>query len=286
MAFDVVRPVYTVYQYTESIYKVVKFKHTDSLPRFEDSTNEKSDTVRFDSSISRSRRIVLELALCNHWDYFFTGTIAPDKHDRYDWDTLRKKFKESVKYWRKKYDCDILYLVIPEHHKNGAWHIHGFIAGLPSSRLAKFVKGVHPYKLVKAGYQMWVDFDKKFGYCSLGEIRSKAAASFYVTKYITKDMASRRSEFGKHLYSASDGLQRAVKSFDVYSHSPILDSFITNDYDFCSTGMVFNADWTFGSDIDDAVFDELPLPSYTLEPEDIESVDLFAELEQLIVKGW
>ena len=123
MAFDVVRPVYTVYQYTESIYKVVKFKHTDSLPRFEDSTNEKSDTVRFDSSISRSRRIVLELALCNHWDYFFTGTIAPVKHDRYDWDTLRKKFKESVKYWRKKYDCDILYLVIPEHHKNGAWHI-------------------------------------------------------------------------------------------------------------------------------------------------------------------
>ena len=99
-------------------------------------------------------------------------------------------------------------------------------------------------------------------------------------------MASRRSEYGKHLYSASDGLQRAVKSFDVYSHSPILDSFITNDYDFCSTGMVFNADWTFGSDIDDAVFDELPLPSYTLEPEDIESVDLFAELEQLIVKGW
>lgn len=298
MDYDVLRPMYTVVRYTESVYKIIKFKRsTNCLPYFDDDVEDETGCkLKFDSSLSRARRMVFEYAICNPWDFFFTGTISPQKFDRYNWDGIREAFKDWIKDIRKSYGSHIHYLLVPEHHKSGAWHVHGFISGLPASRLSLFQKGIHPYKLVKAGFLNWNDFEKKFGFCSLGKIRNKMAASYYITKYINKELTSRRSDVGQHLYTCSRGLNRASKAFDVYASSPFLDSFLTNEYEFCSTGMVDGQDWTFGLDLDsadfalldDVDFSSLSLSASSFEPdqEDISTVDLFVQLEQLVLKGW
>ncbi len=288
MYYDVQRPLYTVVQYTETIYKVIKFKRSNSgLPRFDDKSEFDDCTkVKFDSSISRACKMVFEFAICNNWDYFFTGTIDASKHDRYDWDSIRDAFKEFVKYRSRKYKSKVLYLLVPERHADGAWHMHGFISGIPSEYLASFKRGEHPYKLVKSGYLNWPEYSEKFGFCSLGPIKNKTACSYYVTKYIRKDIASRRDEVGKHLYTASKGLLKAQKSFDVYTPSKYLDQFLSHDYDFCSTGIIEGQDWFFGIDFENAEFEEIAIPEYAPSDEDIKAVDRFAEYEQLIIKGW
>lgn len=81
-----VGPSYTVYRYTDQIYKIVHFHSTK--PRVGPVTK-RGEARKTDgppdlhSSLSRARRTILELALCNHWDYFCTFTLDP-KYDRYD----------------------------------------------------------------------------------------------------------------------------------------------------------------------------------------------------------
>lgn len=156
---------------------------------------------RFDSSISRSRCRVRELALCNHWDYFVTMTVAPDKFDRYNLPVIVKRFGEWVGNFNKRYGCKLRYIVIPEQHKNGAWHFHGLFSGVPSSAL---VTNEHGYMDIPA-------YRDRFGYISLSPIEDKRRCATYVTKYISKDlargMASDISYKGCHLFYASRGLQ-------------------------------------------------------------------------------
>lgn len=108
------------------------------------------------------------------------------------------------------------YLTIPEQHKDGAWHEHGFIMGLPPEYLRLFDAEVE--KLPKyirdklAGGSPVFDFPayrQKFGFCDFEPVRSLEAVSKYVTKYITKSLKTSVTASGAHLYYHSLGLQRS-----------------------------------------------------------------------------
>lgn len=66
-------------------------------------------------------------ALSNKWDYFITLTCDPKKVNRYNYNDV-----ESI--WRvcrqrmQRFDKDVRILLIPEQHKDGAWHYHGLVA--------------------------------------------------------------------------------------------------------------------------------------------------------------
>ena len=192
---------------------------------------------RLSQSVARSRSVLLQNALCNDWDWFFTGTIDKSKSDRFNVDNFICRFSQFVRDLRKQDGCEYKYMLVPEPHKKGGWHVHGFVSGLCPEKVYPFTEDMKvPFKLVKGGYYNWQSYQEKFGFCSLGRIRDPIACAFYATKYITKDVANSIRGHGSHLYFASKGLQKAEHVGDCYAWHSALDSRLSAEHEFCSTG--------------------------------------------------
>lgn len=244
-----VRPNYVIKGYAETgVYRVIKFKHTEDfayISRDKEKSQELENDRKLINNISRARSMVLQYALCNQWQWFITTTLDGNKYDRYDLDTFRKDLAQFVRDKRKKYGSDIQYLLIPETHQDGAWHMHGLINGIPDDAISAFIPGVHPQKLINGGFKNWREYEKRFGFVSMGEINDPVATAIYASKYINKDLCSRMSDLGAHLYYASKGLRIADRVMDLYGYFTELEGALTYHGDFCSIGMVYSEDWTF-----------------------------------------
>lgn len=169
-------------------------------------------------NIIHARSRIFELAYCNSWSYFTTFTIDKKKCGRYDLEKYHKSFSQWLRDYNKKHGTHIKYLTIPEQHKDGAWHEHGFIMGLPVEHLRLFnpeTDKLPKYITEKLfGGSLVYDFPayrEKFGFCDFEPIRSLEGVSKYVTKYISKDLARSVTEVNAHLYYCSQGLQRATE---------------------------------------------------------------------------
>lgn len=215
-----------------------------------------------DSSYSRAKRTLLELALCNEWDYFVTFTLDQTKQDRFNLDDWYKRFYEVVKYQRKAHSLNCKYVFVPELHQDGAWHAHGLFKGnmelVPFRELAAQGLPV-PDKLRNSDYLNWLLYQNTFGFCSFGRIRDPIASGFYMTKYITKELANCVQDVGKHLYYASQGLNRANKVGSMLVRSDYIDSLLTNKYEFCATGMVQPSEGWY-SELVHEMIDQFPVP--------------------------
>ena len=167
------------------------------------------------NNVVRARSKVRDYGLCNPWEYFLTLTINGAFLDRYDHAQLRRVLSQWVRDYRKRYGCDVKYLLIPEQHEDGAWHLHGFLMGLPKSHLVPFTLQerlpVYIRTKLKQGQPIynWPAYAARFGHVTVEPIRDQARAVSYITKYITKDLSRSVSRLGAHLYYASQGLQKA-----------------------------------------------------------------------------
>lgn len=242
-------PDYSIKMYREDRYKVIRYDRPFGIRSPVVRGSEQCHDHKLSQSMSRARSTIVQLAMCNDWEWFFTCTLDPEKHDRYDLTAFTVTFPQWVRDYRKKYRCDLRYLIVPERHKDGAWHVHGFLSGIPAEHLSDFVFGVHPDHLLEGGFKNWGLCSEKFGYCSLDEIKDRYAVSLYVTKYITKDMSNHAIGLGCHLYYASIGLRRAVHCGYVYGRQILLDLCITHEHMFCSSGFTDALDWVLVSDL-------------------------------------
>lgn len=162
---------------------------------------EEGETIkaaRFQSSIIRARSRVRELALCQHWDYFATFTLSEKKQDRFDLRGYIRDLGNWIRNYRKKYGSQLQYLIIPEQHKDGAWHAHGLLRNVSPDSL---VKNEH-------GYLDMPYYRARFGYISLSKVKSHERCASYITKYISKDVTATADhmEKGQHLFYSSRGL--------------------------------------------------------------------------------
>lgn len=242
-------PQYSVKYYTDDLYKLVKFNRP-LMPRQSEKVsrecpNERAldESGKYYSAISRAKSTIYQIGVCNDWPFFCTFTIDPDKWNRYEFAPFYKAFTQWIRDYRKKYKCKIEYCFVPERHKDDAWHLHGFIRGIPMSHLSKFVRFKHPQELVDGNFLNWEACSEKFGYCSLGFIKSSLGAAAYVTKYITKDLLRCNSSYGAHLYMCSIGLRRAVSLGYVYGEHSRLDAMLTEKGTFCQTGWVKSVEY-------------------------------------------
>lgn len=171
---------------------------------------------KLSNNISRARSTVRELVLCNSFDLFVTLTLDKAKFDRYQLKAFNKALSQWIRDLNKKYGIHIKFLLIPETHKDGAWHMHGFLMGLPLDFLEAFTLDMKlpTYirdKLLKGEtVYNWPEYAAKFGFVDIEPVRLRERAASYVTKYITKDLARSVSELGAHVYYASKGLARAT----------------------------------------------------------------------------
>jgi len=162
--------------------------------------------------------------MCNDFDYFIHPTLSAEKYDRYDLDKFKKDMSQFIRNYRKKYNTNVQYVLIPEKHKDGAWHMHGFLKGVSPEQLRSFTLDeiLPDYirdKLKKNEILCdWPEYSKKFGWIVVEPIRHKERCAKYMTKYISKSMSNTIDELGAHLYYASKGLKTAelVLSEQVY----------------------------------------------------------------------
>ena len=173
------------------------------------------DNFKLLNNISRAKNTIFELAKCNDWDFFVTLTIDKSKHDRFNLQEFRVAFSRMVRGLRRKYGSKIAYLLVPEKHKNGAWHFHGFISGLPDHELKSFKlcdklpSYIRQKVMLNQGIYSWISYAEKFGFCDLEEIQDKSKVCSYVTKYITKALVHSVEGYYENLYYCSQGLKRA-----------------------------------------------------------------------------
>lgn len=296
-----VGPDYNIYRYTDQIYKVVKFKRPrDLTPRVKPIKSKEPSEKKPESSLSRARRNVLELALCNDWKYFCTFTLDKSKYDRFNLGKWHADFSQWIRDQRKKFkklgqDLDIPFLLVPELHADGAWHMHGLLGDI-SPFLCRF------YWLQKSGYDVpdylvdnnfycWLDYWMKFGFCSLGRIDNKVACGFYVSKYISKNLQTLNESLGVHTYYCSRRLNRASLHGSVYSDCCFLDRYLVNDYEWVKTGMTNlhdGASWDFAMEYMDSA-DIAPLEVFSfdhLEEDKIQAWEAYFEGMQMAMEGF
>ena len=232
----------TVKQFSEHQYKVTVMRIyrnkgvEDDEERKFTAKGEAGNTEKLDCSLSRSRSGVFELAYCNPWEYFVTLTLDKRKYDRYDLAKFIKDLSQFIRDYRKKYHVSVRYLLIPERHQDGAWHMHGFFEGLPEDHLHLFtLREQLPTKIRQRLMQgkavfTWPPYASKFGFADIEKVENNEAASKYITKYITEDMRRSVTEMNAHLYYASKGLQRAEVIYSGYQTHELDDPDFRNDY--------------------------------------------------------
>lgn len=173
----------------------------------------KCENARFSQSISRTKSRVFELAACNEFQHFCTFTQDEKLRDRFDLSDFRKDFAQLVRNINRGRETKIKYLLIPEKHKNGAWHMHGLLSGLQPDDLRPFelTENIPERlkKMIRSGTTVydWTRYRRAFGYFTCTEIESREACAKYVTKYISKDLQKTVREGGEHLFFASQGLK-------------------------------------------------------------------------------
>lgn len=221
-------------------YKLVLMR-TCRLPGFEargplrGKRNSAGHVRKLNASISRSRSKVFELALCNSWEYFVTITFDGGRVDRYDLPQLKRAFAKWINNLNSRSGdaTKIKYLLIPERHADGAWHMHGLFMGIPANRLRAFSLEEHLPHAIRAKLQTgttvynWPAYAKKFGYVTVEPIRDLERCAKYITKYITKELGESMIAINEKLYLCSHGLSRAA----VVRRGPLSCSFVP---DYCN----------------------------------------------------
>lgn len=225
-----------LYQYNDNNIRIVKQKYCrnsgyEEIKKINGDKVDKDEVERI--SISRSRRNIRELALCNDFEYFVTLTIDCKKCDRYSIDECQELLRKTLKAYKRK-NKDFAYLLITEKHLKGSFHFHGLFKGVDNKDLVEFRKDDFdklPYYILnnlKKGQSIYYTkfFDEKMGYCTLSKIRDYNKCCNYITKYITQDCI--KNSAGT-VYISSRGLKKASRYQIV---DPNIDYQFEND--FCS----------------------------------------------------
>lgn len=205
-----------LYNYN-NIHKKIVLVKSCSLSGFKDKQQKLKIIDKEESgrcSLSRTKRNIKELALCNDFEFFYTQTINKEKCDRYNLKEVQELIQKKFKAYKRKYK-DFAYIIIYEYHKDGAIHIHGLVKGINESDIY----------INKNGYLSNSFFDE-IGYNSFGFIDDYLKCCNYITKYISKDVIKNEHN---QIYFCSKGLKKAEKE-DIYVDTELVPWTFENDY--------------------------------------------------------
>ena len=118
---DVYSTRFFVYTYNDNNIRIVKVKSCKNSGFEEVNPNDKFNIYDYNSdevkrcSLSRTKRNIREISLCNDFNYFVTLTINSDMCDRYSLDIVQDKLKKILKKIKRN-NKDFRYLFITEKH--------------------------------------------------------------------------------------------------------------------------------------------------------------------------
>ncbi len=194
---------------------------------------EKKKLDNLSRSFRRTRSALYMYARQCVWEYFITLTYSPDKiENRYDFSLCMKKVHTWINNCKKRKAEYLLYLLVPEQHKDGAWHIHGLLCnttGLTFTDSGKRYDGKIVYNLD----------DWKLGFSTATKVNDTYKVSNYITKYITKDLCAVTP--GKQRYFVSKAIPKP-KTFTALIDPDEVDSFIQEVADSCGADLEYQKD--------------------------------------------
>lgn len=97
----------------------------DTLPKGDRSRRPESGQCSGDRAMRRARAQVRDIALCTPFKYFVTLTLDAAKIDRYDMAAITRKLNVWADNQVRR--RGLAYVLVPERHKDGAVHFHGFV---------------------------------------------------------------------------------------------------------------------------------------------------------------
>ena len=190
---------------------------------------------RFRNNVSRSVNEIYDIARSNEFKWFITLTLDGQKVNRYDYVSCAdaiKKFTDRL----RKLGCK--WLIVPEQHKDGAYHFHGLVQGdLPLTPSGKMCYNEAEQKEMPI-YNL---SNFEFGFTTVTQIMKPDRTASYIAKYLTKQIAVPK---GKKCYWASKSLARPTVEFiSTFEDIWVPDSDIPGGYRIVRE---HDAGWGFG----------------------------------------
>lgn len=211
-------------------------------PRKAGVKSEGDDLLR---SMRRARAKLRRLALSNEFTHFVTLTLDKEKVDRYDPKAIMQKVNRCLDNLVRRHG--LKYILVPEQHKDGAYHFHGFIAGdirLEDSGTIDLPWEDKPKRprddqeradwLSRGGHVVynWPQWPLGFT-TALPLYGTYSAAVAYVCKYIGKQQGQR--PMGRWYYSGG-GLKEPQRLYTTLEYSTLGEQFQGEAVEFAIPG--------------------------------------------------
>lgn len=139
----------------------------------------------------RSRRAFMSRCLAHRWDWFGTLTLdslkLPDGLGRRD-----PAVVSFVLEWFHRLRSDLpglQYAIVPELHKDGAFHFHVLLSGLGSRSMVPARRGAAPVYVRGRRVYHFAPAAAALGFTNFSMVTSSIAAVRYMAKYMTKTMS-------------------------------------------------------------------------------------------------
>lgn len=216
----------------------------------EDAKNTKDSIDEQDyleKSINRTKTRISDYVLCNNFTHFVTFTFDPknskvkNEENRHD---LRKMSKllmtwinsEQINHFRR-HGQRFKYLIVPERHKNGAWHFHAIFEDY-KNEIEDFYNSKNKYLTVdeirsknkKAKNERGFLPRYNLGRSEIAPIKDKTKMSSYIKKYITKELINEK--FKKRYWCSKNLKLPEIIENIVESSTTIPEQYIFSKHDY------------------------------------------------------
>jgi len=180
-------------------------------PKRSDTAEAKAEDV--ERSMRRARAKVRRIALSNDFRWFVTLTLDPTRIDRYDVGEVVRKLSQWCSNQVKR--RGLRYILVPERHKDGALHFHGFF----SDALEAVASGHRD----KGGRMIYNLPQWTLGFTAAIELYGDyAGAVAYVCKYIGKQGDK---PAGRWYYSGGDLREPETEYVDTFNAEALKEVF-------------------------------------------------------------
>ena len=233
--------------------KIIKYHRPIVFTNFSDRgvsailTNEENAEEQdyLQKSINRTKTKISDYVLCNNFTHFATFTFDPknpkvkNENNRHDFKKMSSLFKkwlntEQVNHFRR-HGHKFKYLIVPERHKNGAWHFHALLENY-KNETENFYTRKNKYITVSELKSKKKEKNRKFitryklGRSEIAPIKDKTKMSSYIKKYITKDLIQDKN--AKRYWSSRNLKQPEIIENFITEFQKIPEQFLTAKHDY------------------------------------------------------
>lgn len=167
-------------------------------------------------SLSRTIQKINDIVYSNEWEYFVTLTLDKERVDRYNYDEIRKRITKQIQNIKARNAPLLEYVIVPELHKDGAYHFHGLFRNTSGISFEDSNRTVP-----KTGDSIYNMPQFTYGFNTATCVKDTQKASTYITKYLTKELNQSLPDSAKR-YWCTRGIDR-TKITKIYMTPPEIE---------------------------------------------------------------